>query len=175
MKQNQKGFSLAISMGLLIVIFLMCMASLSVLISSTRVSGSVYNKDITSSVAESGIQRATIPLLMDGANNFTTIMGDQAGDVITGQINYQFAGQITYDVSIRDNDDLDGNIDVDTDKRIIVTSFAEIPGAGETGLEVYMEYLGVEDEYDQDTRTASSGSDYRQATKPALDWRATSN
>ena len=173
MNKNEKGFSLAVSFGLLIIIFLLSMASFSVLLTSTAISRSVYGKDVTSNVAESGFQRATLPLLQDGATNFSTILGDKGGEVTTGQISYTFAGNVKYTVTIRDNDDLDGNLDVDTDKRVIVTSVGEIPDAGSTSLEIFVEYLGVENEYDQETRTASSSSNFMQSSDVNLDYRAT--
>lgn len=72
-------------------------------------------------------------------------------------------GEATFSLQIRDNDDLDGNLTVDTDNTIILTSTGNYAG-GRTIIEVEILYNG--DQYSQEHYDAESSN---QAGKGDLD------
>lgn len=157
---NEKGFSLPVAFGLIVILGLLCMVSLAMMISDSALTGGLYSRTVTLNTAESGIHQAAPILLDEAATNFTTVLQDQAGDVLHGQINYAAFGDAFFDVTMRDNDDLDGDLNVDTDKRVIINGVGHLNSGGRTELEVLLQYIGSDDEYAQETGGSRSTSNY---------------
>jgi hypothetical protein len=162
---NNKGFSLAVASGIIIIIALLCMVSLVTVVADATLTGGLYSQSITLNAAESGIHQSIPTLLDDAGTNFTTILQDQGGAVLQGSLNYPLIGTISFDVNMRDNDDLDGDTQVDTDKRIILNGVGTVPSGGRTELEVLLQYLGTDDEYAQETGGSRSDSHFSGETE----------
>ncbi|MCB1042423.1 MAG: hypothetical protein KDC35_05780 [Acidobacteria bacterium] len=157
---NKRGFSLVITLGVIVILGMLALVSLAVVLADISLSGSLYSQGITLNAAESGVHQAS-PLLLDDADtNFTNVLNDNGGEVLVGTLAYPMiaSGIVNFNVIVRDNNDLDGDFNTDTDGRIIVSSVGSLPSGGRTEVEVLLKYLGTETEYAQESGGSKSNS-----------------
>lgn len=172
---RQQGFSLVVASTLILVIFLLSMTSLSMVNSSSRMTHAVYARSITINAAESGFQASTQTILDDAVNGFAIIMTTPAEEesfndhgeiywnegnnlVFDGDLSYEVLGDVRYQVAIRDNNDLDENTTVDVDNRFILSAQAVLPDGGRSHIEIVVDYIGLANEYAQETGGSRSTS-----------------
>jgi hypothetical protein len=111
----------------------------------------------------------------EGQNVTSVASGDPAGDMIIDAVidagGGRNVGEASYNLQVRDNDDLDGNDDVDTDNIIILTSTGSY-GNGQAQIQAIVRYTGGGDQYAQEHYdTDSSGRASREGTAVAQNQR----
>ena len=163
---RQSGFSLVLATAVLFIIMLLTLVSLTLVNSNNALTRSVYSQSITLNAAESGLHDAVPTLLDEAAEGFInslqapTATDPYGGRLHSGQLNYTLIGLVDYEVMVRDNDDLDGDDTVDTDKRVILHATGSMPAGGRSELEVLVKVDDDIGEYDQETGGADSDSAY---------------
>lgn len=157
---KKRAFSLAITLGIIVVLALLALVSLASVLSDIALTSGLYSQGITMNGAESGFHQSTSLMLDDADTNFTNILTNNGGAVLVGNLAYPQiqGGQLDFTVTVRDNDDLDGDLTVDSDNRIIVNSVGLIQTGGRTELEVLLKYVGTDTEYAQETGGSKSNS-----------------
>ena len=111
----------------------------------------------------------------EGQNVTSVASGNPAGDMIIDAVidagGGRNVGEASYNLEVRDNEDLDGNALVDTDNIIILTSTGSYRNA-QAQIEAIVRYVGGGDEYAQEHYdAASTGEAAREGTAVANDKR----
>ena len=165
MKKLRRGVSLSMAMIMVLILFLLSIVSLNTMRNNASVRGNMYAKTVSHNASTSGVHRVSPELIDDAKNNFMNILVPGYEFRPDQDIAYTlntFAS--TFDVTIEDNDDLDGNFAVDTDKRVIINSTGMMISdpivIGQTQLRVLSRYTGAADEYAQATGTSKGNSSF---------------
>ncbi len=159
---SDRAFSLAITLGIVVVLALLAMVSLATVLADVSLTGGIYSQGVTMNAAESGVHQSSPVLLEDAESNFTTVLTNNGGQVLVGSLNYPqiSGGAVDFTVTVRDNDDLDGDESVDNDSRLIVNSVGVLQSGGRTEIEVLIKYIGTDTEYAQETGGSKSNSSF---------------
>jgi Tfp pilus assembly protein PilX len=161
----QKGFSLVVAMGLILLLLSLSMVALNSMTSNASLRGGIYAQSIAFNASESCIHQGSPGLLQDAPNNYQTYLApDFTYSPPTNAIYRAGTIEGACTLRVKDNDDLDGNDTVDTDKRVIVTSegrtLAGILVEGRTEIAVVVKYAGNDDEYAQESGGSKSNSSF---------------
>lgn len=164
---KRRGMSLLISLALVTILFLLAVVSINTVNSNARLRGNIYAKTVSFNAAETGIHEASPGVINDAADSFINIL-DPDNEANLYQPREDLAYMLNtfsadFEVTFEDNDDLDGDPLVDTDKRIIIRStgrMRSLLSPGQTGLQVLSRYTGAAEEYAQATGGSKSNSNF---------------
>ena len=169
--------------GSVLVVALLILALLTVIgISATRtseielqISGNAKTHKTSFYAAEAGIEVGRVVLndlkVADAGSWDNLLSGTQSLDAVIDAGGGRDVGEASYNLQVRDNEDLDGNTLVDTDNTIILTSTGRY-GNGQFQIGTIVRYTGGGDQYAQEHYdTDSSGRASREGTAVAQNRR----
>ena len=166
---NQDGSVLVLALILLVLLTLMGLSTINTSTIEVKIADNEQRHKIGLYAADAGIEagRAALNILKEADsgnwdNLFTNsqLEGQAAGDTTLNKVidagdNDRSVGPAEFSLTVRDNDDLDGNPNVDTDNIAILTSTGTY-GSTRTVVEAYVRYTGAGDEYAQEHYDAAS-------------------
>jgi Tfp pilus assembly protein PilX len=169
MLKNEDGSVIIISMVVLVLITMLGIWSSNTSTIEVQIAANEKDQKLVFYAAEAGIEagRAVLSeLKSDDKDNWNRLLQGIAlvghtgistldGVIEEGAGNDRNVGIATFTLSVRDNDDLDGNDLVDTDNIIIITSTGTLRNA-KAEIEAYVSFIGAGDEYDQEHYNADS-------------------
>ncbi|MBT7696183.1 MAG: hypothetical protein HN737_02105 [Desulfobacterales bacterium] len=169
MLKNEDGSVIIISMIVLVLITMLGIWSSNTSTIEVQIAANEKDQKLVFYAAEAGIEagRAALSELKgDDKSNWDRLLqglelvGHTGISTLDGVIeegagNDRNIGIAAFTLSVRDNDDLDGNDLVDTDDIIIITSTGTLRNA-KAEIEARVNFIGVGDEYEQEHYDAAS-------------------
>lgn len=159
--KGQKGFALPLALLILFILTVTGMFFLYTTQVEIQIAGSERKYKIAFYAAESGIEagRAALNALKtaDSGNWDKLLNGTQDLNTYLDGLNGRNVGNASFSLQVADNDDLDGDLLVDTDNLIILTSTGNYNNA-QSYIEATVRYVASGDQYAQEHYdTDSSG------------------
>ncbi len=169
MLKNEDGSIIVISLVVLVLLTMLGIWANNTSTIELQIAGNEKAQKIVFYAADAGIQAGRAALndlkVGDRGNWDKLLQGSELvghagistldGVIEEGAGNDRNVGPATFTLAVRDNDDLDGNDQVDTDNIIILTSTGTY-GDAVADVEAYLRFIGAGDEYDQEHYDASS-------------------
>ncbi len=164
---NQDGSMIVLALIILVLLTLMGLSASNTSTIEVRIAGNETRHKMVLYAADAGIEtgRAALDMIKDAdTGNWDNLfqglqLVDQAFGVTTLNSvidagDGRSVGPATFSLAVRDNDDLDGTTNIDTDNIAILTSTGTY-GTTRTVVEAYVRYSG-QDEYAQEHYDAAS-------------------
>jgi Tfp pilus assembly protein PilX len=148
--RNRDGASILIILIVVAILTLIGNVALHKASADIRTSGAYKKNSQVLYVAEAGVERAkadlavtTINDLLNGADNDAGTPADNGLFSFGGAVSF---GQGIYSVSLRDNDDGDGNQWVDADGKAVLQSLGTMPDGNRKTIELLLEKIDASSE-----------------------------
>ena len=164
---NQNGSVMVLALILLVLLTIMGLSTINTSTIEVKIADNEQRHKMVLYAADAGIEagRAALDILKeDDTGNWDNLfqgnqlVGQATGvstlDAVIGTAGLN-VGPATFSLAVRDNVDLDGTENVDTDNIVILTSTAT-SGSALTRVEAYVRYTGGQDEYAQEHYDAAS-------------------
>ncbi|MBW2000623.1 MAG: hypothetical protein JRJ29_22020 [Deltaproteobacteria bacterium] len=166
--KDREGSVLIIALFMLVFLTLIGIAATTTTQIETQIAGNEKLHKVAFYAAEAGIEagRAALNQLKEAhVSNWDNLLtgseleGQSTGvstlDAVIDDAGGRNVGSASFTLAVRDNDDLDGNTNVDTDNILILTSTGTY-GNATVQIEARVRYTGGGDEYAQEHYDASS-------------------
>lgn len=166
---NQDGSMIVLALIILVLLTLMGLAASNTSTIEVRIAGNETRHKMVLYAADAGIEagRAALDMIKDDdTGNWDNLfqelqlVGQAVGvttlnAVIDAGNNDRFVGPARFSLAVRNNDDLGGGPNIDTDNIAILTSTGTF-GTTQTVVEAFVRYTGTGDEYAQEHYDAAS-------------------